>query len=259
MSTPTKDTKNLERVRDNQRRSRARRREHLAELEHRIRTYELQGIEASSEVQLAARRVAEENRVLRGIIAGQGISNEYVASVLQATALAHPDPGSISHFASNSPSEAVQALQQTMLPRRPIVHDQPVSYPIPPQENRDRPMTNAPTTSNPVWEPAQPIQPGISFPRPLPSNAPPPMGRPSIPTQLHHQQYTPPAFPGPQIPRTEGFLPSPAPMLDDPRRQSYSVPSLQGDGSSAMNYSLSMHAFQTQGGSNPPGPDPGSC
>lgn len=258
MSTSTKDTKNLERVRDNQRRSRARRREHLLELEHRIRAYELQGIEASSEVQHAARRVAEENRMLRALLNRHGINDDYVVSFLHSSAATQPDPGSISHFPSSSPSEAVQAMQQALVPRRPAIHDQGVPYPIPPQENRDQPMTSAPTTANPLWEPAQPIQPGISFPRPLPSNAPSPMGRPTIASQLHPQQYSSSVFPGHQVPRTEAYLPSPAPMLEDPRRQSYSIPSLQADGSSAaMNYTIAMHPFQNPGTSNTGGPDPG--
>lgn len=176
-------------MRDNQRRSRARRREHLLELEHRIRTYELQGIEASSEVQQAARRVADENRLLRGIITRQGISDDYVASVLHYGVAPDPDPGPMSHFACSSPSEAVQALQQALVPPRPAPHDQPAPYPIPSQENREQLMNSEPTTANPFRELTQTNQPGISFPRPLPSNALPPVGLPAILPQLQPQQY----------------------------------------------------------------------
>ncbi|RSL41257.1 hypothetical protein CEP54_015875, partial [Fusarium duplospermum] len=55
MSTPAQKA-NLARIRETQKRSRARRREYLRELEQRLRVYELQGVEASSEVQKAARR-----------------------------------------------------------------------------------------------------------------------------------------------------------------------------------------------------------
>ncbi|KPM42389.1 hypothetical protein AK830_g4161 [Neonectria ditissima] len=261
MSRPTKDTKNLERVRDNQRRSRARRREHLLELEHRIRSYELNGIEASTEVQQAARRVAEENRLLRALLSRHGFGDDYIMNYLHSGNAPQSDPGAISHFPSGSTSEAVQALQQAVEPRRHGHHDHDhgLSYPISPHETRDQPMVSVPTTTNSIWEPAQPIQPSHSFQRPLPSNAPPPMGRPTISSQIQSQQYTAP-FPGPQVQRTGGFHPPPAapvPMLEDPRRHSYSMPSLAGDASSAMNYTMTMQQFQNPGGSNPSGSDPG--
>ncbi|KAL8726136.1 MAG: hypothetical protein Q9166_006893 [cf. Caloplaca sp. 2 TL-2023] len=54
-----------ERVRDNQRRSRARRKEYISELEAKVRSYEKRGVEATAEMQGAARRVFEENTGLR--------------------------------------------------------------------------------------------------------------------------------------------------------------------------------------------------
>ncbi|EEU38536.1 uncharacterized protein NECHADRAFT_98115 [Fusarium vanettenii 77-13-4] len=48
---------NLARIRHNQRRSRARRKEYLLELEQRVGAHELQGIEASCDIQRAARRL----------------------------------------------------------------------------------------------------------------------------------------------------------------------------------------------------------
>ncbi|KAI9749662.1 MAG: hypothetical protein M1815_002367 [Lichina confinis] len=53
------------RTRENQRRSRARRKEYLQELETRWRKCEESGAAASLELQAAARRVAEENKELR--------------------------------------------------------------------------------------------------------------------------------------------------------------------------------------------------
>ncbi|KAL8925818.1 MAG: hypothetical protein Q9208_003315 [Pyrenodesmia sp. 3 TL-2023] len=53
------------RIRDNQRRSRARRKAYLEELEAKVRTYEAQGVEAASEIQAAARRVVEQNQELK--------------------------------------------------------------------------------------------------------------------------------------------------------------------------------------------------
>ena len=56
---------NAARVRDNQRRSRARRKEYVQELEAKVRHYEKQGVQAAKEIQDAARVVLEENRALK--------------------------------------------------------------------------------------------------------------------------------------------------------------------------------------------------
>lgn len=66
---------NLARIRDNQRRSRARRKEYLQELEIKYRTCEQVGVEASAEIQAAARRVVEENKRLRHLLKQQGLSD----------------------------------------------------------------------------------------------------------------------------------------------------------------------------------------
>jgi hypothetical protein len=49
----------------NQRAARARRKDYIAEMERRIRTYESQGAKVTEQIQAAARRVAEENRDLK--------------------------------------------------------------------------------------------------------------------------------------------------------------------------------------------------
>lgn len=59
---------NAARVRDNQRRSRARRKEYTKELEARLREYELKGVKVAQEIQDAARAVLEENKRLKIII-----------------------------------------------------------------------------------------------------------------------------------------------------------------------------------------------
>ena len=56
---------NAARVRDNQRRSRARRKEYVQELEAKVRHYEKHGVQAAKEIQDAARAVLEENRALK--------------------------------------------------------------------------------------------------------------------------------------------------------------------------------------------------
>lgn len=73
------------RIRDNQRRSRARRKEYLADLEAKVRTCQMQGVQATSEMQTIARRVADENRSLRQLLEEYGVpSNTVEDRVLQS-------------------------------------------------------------------------------------------------------------------------------------------------------------------------------
>ena len=71
---------NATRIRNNQRRSRARRKEYVQELEDKIRVYEQQGVQVTKEIQEAARAVVEENKVLKAELerlrSQQGISTE---------------------------------------------------------------------------------------------------------------------------------------------------------------------------------------
>lgn len=97
---------NLARIRDNQRRSRARRKEYLHELEAKLRSCEQVGIEASSEIQMAARKVLDENRKLRGLLYDRGASEPEIAAALGA--------------ASDQPYDQVSAtpILSAMLERR---------------------------------------------------------------------------------------------------------------------------------------------
>ncbi|KAL8643884.1 MAG: hypothetical protein Q9226_008058, partial [Calogaya cf. arnoldii] len=64
------------RIRDNQRRSRARRKEYILELEAKVRGYEQRGVTASAEIQTAARKVDAENKVLQEEVARLRAENE---------------------------------------------------------------------------------------------------------------------------------------------------------------------------------------
>ncbi|MCJ1341649.1 hypothetical protein MMC09_006945 [Bachmanniomyces sp. S44760] len=86
----TSDKPNLARIRDNQRRSRARRKEYLNELEEKYRKCELLGVEASAEIQAAARRVAEENRRLKTFLHARGISDDEIDDQLGNVANTSP-------------------------------------------------------------------------------------------------------------------------------------------------------------------------
>lgn len=68
-------------------RSRARRKEYLHELEAKLRSCEQVGIEASSEIQTAARRVLDENRKLRGLLYERGVPEPDIVAALGG----HPD------------------------------------------------------------------------------------------------------------------------------------------------------------------------
>ncbi|CAD6448655.1 96eb81aa-d077-4198-b423-25604dd818c4 [Sclerotinia trifoliorum] len=109
---------NLARIRDNQRRSRARRKEYLQELEARLRQCELQGIEASSEIQMAARRVADENKKLRSLLAQQGVGSDIVESYLQ---MSSEDLMMSGQYASESTS--VQQLEHLLQSRKACCPD----------------------------------------------------------------------------------------------------------------------------------------
>ncbi|KAF2467678.1 uncharacterized protein BDR25DRAFT_291654 [Lindgomyces ingoldianus] len=82
MNDHSTKVQNLARIRDNQRRSRARRKEYLQELEAKLRNCEQMGVEASAEIQSAARKVLEENRKLRALLLERGVPEADIAAVM---------------------------------------------------------------------------------------------------------------------------------------------------------------------------------
>ncbi|KAK4204178.1 hypothetical protein QBC40DRAFT_3547 [Triangularia verruculosa] len=82
-SADDKKQAELGRIRKNQRLSRARRKEYVASLEARVREYEERGVQASLEIQLAARKVAEENEKLRELLGKVGVGEASVREYLQ--------------------------------------------------------------------------------------------------------------------------------------------------------------------------------
>ncbi|KAI0890345.1 uncharacterized protein GGS22DRAFT_194460 [Annulohypoxylon maeteangense] len=73
----------LVRIRNNQRRSRARHKKYVADLEERLRQCETKGVEANSQIQQAARKVVQENRRLSGLLNNLGFDNEKISYFLQ--------------------------------------------------------------------------------------------------------------------------------------------------------------------------------
>ncbi|KAI2618835.1 hypothetical protein GGR54DRAFT_144620 [Hypoxylon sp. NC1633] len=107
----------LNRIRDNQRRSRARHKEYVQRLEERLRLCESKGIEAAFEIQHAARKVVEENRKCRALLNSLGFDNQRIDYYLQTGSLTCADttiPGLL-----DDQSGMVQSLELLLAPRRP--------------------------------------------------------------------------------------------------------------------------------------------
>ncbi|EQL03288.1 hypothetical protein OCS_00990 [Ophiocordyceps sinensis CO18] len=180
---------NLARIRDNQRRSRARRREYVQELEQRLRVYELQGVEASTEVQMAARRVAEENRQLRELLNRHGVCDDNIAHYLQSGTLAPLDPDQNHPFRAGDPGATVQSLHHVMLPRRLAGLDHNISLPLPGQSSRETSTASGSTASSSVWEPSQPPIPSYGHQRHMGMSA-------AVMGSAVHAQYPPSTLAG---------------------------------------------------------------
>jgi hypothetical protein len=72
------------RLRDNQRRSRERRKEYIEDIKRRLAEYERRGVEASIEVQQAAQKVGRENWVLRELLAERGLPAGELNAILES-------------------------------------------------------------------------------------------------------------------------------------------------------------------------------
>lgn len=103
---------NLARIRDNQRRSRARRKEYLQELEARLRQIDVKCMEASSEIQLAARRVADQNGKLRELLMQHGVGDDSIEAYLQSNPINGPDTKNEGQFNAASSHGTIQVPEQ---------------------------------------------------------------------------------------------------------------------------------------------------
>ncbi|EFQ34279.1 uncharacterized protein GLRG_09423 [Colletotrichum graminicola M1.001] len=99
ISLQTDKSANAIRIRDNQRRSRARHKEFVDELQRKVQEYEKRGIEASLQMQKAARDVAIENSRLRALLASRGVSSDQVDAYLRSF---DDDPKSSSAISINT-------------------------------------------------------------------------------------------------------------------------------------------------------------
>ncbi|KAE8154288.1 hypothetical protein BDV25DRAFT_147875 [Aspergillus avenaceus] len=80
----TDQTSSSIRIRNNQRRSRERRKEYTQDLERRLRKFETEGVQATREVQAAGRKAVEENILLRSLLMMHGVSDQEVREYLEA-------------------------------------------------------------------------------------------------------------------------------------------------------------------------------
>ncbi|KAI1465867.1 uncharacterized protein F4812DRAFT_461554 [Daldinia caldariorum] len=74
---------NPNRIRDNQRRSRARRKEYIRSLEERLRLYKREGVEVTSHIQRAAQKIAEKYQKMRVLLNTLGFNDERIDCFLQ--------------------------------------------------------------------------------------------------------------------------------------------------------------------------------
>lgn len=72
------------RIRENQRRSRTRRKEYVQRLEQRLWSFERLGVAATQEVQKAGRKVARENELLRSLLLLHGVTEKSVEEYLES-------------------------------------------------------------------------------------------------------------------------------------------------------------------------------
>jgi hypothetical protein len=72
------------RIRENQRRSRTRRKEYVQHLEQRLWSFEKLGVAATQEVQKVGRKVARENELLRSLLLLHGVTKKSVEEYLES-------------------------------------------------------------------------------------------------------------------------------------------------------------------------------
>lgn len=123
------------RIRENQRRSRTRRKEYIEHLEQRLRSFETFGVTATQEVQKAGRKVASENVLLRSLLRLHGVTEIQVEEYLE---LKRP---STSPIRSECPSVAILAPAKYLAT---VSSQPPVTYHHSPATTSHRELSNPP-------------------------------------------------------------------------------------------------------------------
>ena len=165
------DTPSSIRIRENQRRSRNQRKELIQDLRRRVQEYEIKGVAATQEMQRAARKVAEENSLLRSLLASRGVTHNEVEAYLRSfntntAPTTHTTVTAIT-IAPSYASHAAHVLPAPPgLPRSPISH-QPV---VP----KTVPLCMQPPTQSPAQTSIRPLAPSTAQPqaKPRPESQP---------------------------------------------------------------------------------------
>ncbi|KAF2672299.1 hypothetical protein BT63DRAFT_193238 [Microthyrium microscopicum] len=103
---------NLARIRDNQRRSRQRRKDYIQELEAKAREFDMQGVKASSEMQTAARKVLDENKRLQDEVSR--LRNLLLSIGVNETEIDHAAAGTSGASSVHEPALASPTFQQNL-------------------------------------------------------------------------------------------------------------------------------------------------
>ncbi|KAK2748439.1 hypothetical protein FQN55_004378 [Onygenales sp. PD_40] len=138
------------RIRDNQRRSRARRKEYLQDLEKRVHKFEQEGVTATIEVQAAAKKVARQNELLRSLLRLKGVSEGEVEGYLAANRGGDGDGngntgGRTCAGKNNTISNGMGVTSELQLLALPLPPQAPVPAPAP----MSLPSASAPANTQP--------------------------------------------------------------------------------------------------------------
>lgn len=196
---------------------------------------------------MAARRVADENKHLRELLNRYGVTDDYIAHYLQATAASNPESNHGQTIRPGEAGVATHTLQNLMLPRRAAHLEQNVQFTVPSQSSREDSTASASTTNSSAWESSQPTiaynhhtqQLGVS-----PSD---------------HQHYSPSGFSAqPAATQSNPFQSSSqGHMMNDPRHGLAASQPMPIESRPAMNYQFPMNPYNDHAGRY--GPQGGSC
>ncbi|KAK1965708.1 hypothetical protein LY78DRAFT_86524 [Colletotrichum sublineola] len=148
--------KERSRIRDNQRRSRARKKEYILEIEQKLRECQSQGVEASAEVQQAARLVANENHKLRQLLYTLGLADRQIEQYIKTGKLdpsIHIPPHDVHESSSVTTGQKTTVLEGLLVPRWPACLQSPVPFvPESRQASTDRTLMYGPASNSSAEE-----------------------------------------------------------------------------------------------------------
>ncbi|KAG5744063.1 hypothetical protein H9Q69_005873 [Fusarium xylarioides] len=149
MPRKTRTPESLALNRENQRRSRARQRELLDDLQNRVREFERRDGQATLEMQRVARAVAGENAALRGLLAAKGVSAEEVEAHVEA--VRHEEKMTMrTNVATVTPvSTPSSNASPVVIASRPMPCSQPHQGCVPMRENSNPPFAIQPKAYSP--------------------------------------------------------------------------------------------------------------